>query len=320
MDEFALIDAFIEAFEVEAPAELVLGPGDDCALLEVGEGEELCVSVDSLVADTHFPAKAPAALVGYRALAVSLSDLAAMGAKPLAFLVGLSAQDIDEDWIGELARGMTRLASPLGVSVAGGNLARGPLNLTVTVLGSVPRSRALRRSGARPGDQVFVSGCLGEARLGLQRARDYRDSDLDALLGAAQGTSLHLLRRYFLPAPRLELGRRLRGLATAAIDLSDGILADLRHICRASKVGARLELARLPLGPGVGLEAASAGDDYELCFTAPAQRAPDLVALSSALGIDITLVGAVVEGAAITCLNADGECVDVEQAGFRHFR
>ena len=324
MDEFALIDAFTEAFEeafeVESPRELVLGPGDDCALLEVAEGEELCVSVDSLVADTHFPANAPAALVGYRALAVSVSDLAAMGAKPLAFLVALSAADIDEDWIGELARGMARLASPFGLGIAGGNLARGPLNLTITVLGSVPHSRALRRGGARPGDQVFVSGSLGEAGLGLALAGDYRDPDLDVLLGAVQGTSLHPLRRYFLPAPRLELGQRLREVATAAIDVSDGILADLGHICAASKVGARLELARLPLGPGVGPEAASAGDDYELCFTAPRERGAELVALGRALRMDLTRVGAVVEGSGVTCVNAAGKPVTVEKAGFRHFR
>lgn len=320
MDEFALIDTFLEAFDVAEPRELVLGPGDDCALLAVAEDEELCISVDSLISDTHFPAQAPATLVGYRALAVSLSDLAAMGAKPIAFLVALSVEQPDRRWIRELALGMRELAEPMNVAVAGGNLASGPLNLTITVIGSVPRGQGLRRSGARQGDQIFVSGRLGEAQLGLARAREYREPDLEPLLGATPGSPLHPIRRYFLPTPRLELGQRLRGIATAAIDLSDGLLADLGHICVASGIGARLELARLPLGAGVVVEGAFSGDDYELCFTVPGRRTADVVALSEELRMDLTLIGTMVEDEGITCVDAAGTPLAVEPRGFRHFR
>lgn len=320
MDEFALIDAFLEAFDVAEPRELVLGPGDDCALLALAEDEELCISVDSLISDTHFPAQAPATLVGYRALAVSLSDLAAMGAKPIAFLVALSVERPDLRWIRELAFGMRELAMPMNVAVAGGNLANGPLNLTITVIGSVPRGQGLRRGGARPGDQIFVSGRLGEAQLGLARAREYREPDLEPLLRAAPGSPLHPIRRYFLPTPRLELGQRLRGIATAAIDLSDGLLADLGQICSASGIGARLELAQLPLGAGVVVEGAFSGDDYELCFTVPGSRTADVDALSEELRMDLTLIGTTVEDEGITCVDAAGKPSAVEPHGFRHFR
>ncbi len=208
----------------------------------------------------------------------------------------------------------------MNVAVAGGNLANGPLNLTITVIGSVPRGQGLRRGGARPGDQIFVSGRLGEAQLGLTRAREYREPDLEPLLRAAPGSPLHPIRRYFLPTPRLELGQRLRGIATAAIDLSDGLLADLGQICSASGIGARLELAQLPLGAGVVVEGAFSGDDYELCFTVPGSRTADVVALSEELRMDLTLIGTTVEDEGITCVDAAGKPSAVEPHGFRHFR
>ncbi|MEJ2130665.1 MAG: thiamine-phosphate kinase [Gammaproteobacteria bacterium] len=302
------------------PPELVLGPGDDCALVDTPEGEQLCVSVDSLVAGIHFPVGAPPALGGYRALAVSLSDLAAMGAKPIGFLVALTAENPDADWVREFARGMAALARPLGIGVAGGNLASGPLNVTITVFGSVPRGRALRRDGAKPGDQVFVSGRLGDGHVGLGLARDYRQGDLGPLQEAKPGSALYPIARYFLPTPRLELGLALRGLASAVIDLSDGLLADLGHVCRASGVGATLEVSRVPLNAGVMLEDALAGDDYELCFTAPSEHAAAIAALAKKMRIDLTLVGSMKPGSEITCVDASGMRVAVQSSGYRHFR
>jgi thiamine-monophosphate kinase len=236
------------------------GPGDDSAVTAVPPGMELVSSIDTLVGGVHFPVAAGAELVGYRALMVSASDLAAMGAVGGFALVALSLERGDADWLRLLTRGLRRAAADAGLAVVGGNLARGPLTITVSVHGYVPEARALFRSGARNGDDVFVTGTLGAAAAALARGGldDCRaEDDLD-----------ELSRRYFLPRARIVEGQMLRGFASSAIDLSDGLLQDLGHVCAASRVGVELESVRIPVARGATLEQAlCGGDDYELCFT-----------------------------------------------------
>ena len=261
MNEFELIDAVIAELGGAAFGEGVrTGPGDDASVTAVPPGMELVSSIDALVGGVHFPAGAGAELVGYRALMVSASDLAAMGAEGGFALVAISLEQADPDWLRALARGMKRAAAEAGLAVVGGNLARGPLTIAVSVHGYVPEGRALLRSGARPGDEVYVTGTLGAAaaavaRGGLERCQ--RESDLDEL-------SL----RYFQPRARMAEGRRLRGYASSAIDLSDGLLQDAGHVAAASGFGIEIDSADVPVAPGATLtQALRGGDDYELCFT-----------------------------------------------------
>lgn len=261
MNEFQLIDVVVAELGDAVSGEWVrTGPGDDGAVTAVPEGMELVSSIDALVAGVHFPAHAGAELIGYRALMVSASDLAAMGADGGFALVAVSLEQADSAWLGGFARGMGRAAREVGLVVAGGNLARGPLTVAVSVHGYVPAGQALLRSGARPGDDVFVTGVLGAAaaavaRGGLERCAS--EGDLD-----------DLARRYFQPRARLAEGRALRGFASSVIDLSDGLLQDLGHVCDASGVGVDLDSGSIPVAPGAALEQAlSGGDDYELCFT-----------------------------------------------------
>ena len=269
MDEFELIDRLIEILGVNVRGpEIVLGPGDDASLVRIPQGSVAVSSIDTLVSDVHFPAAAPADLVGFRALGVSLSDLAAMGAEPSYVLIALTLPESSDAWLERFAHGVAAAASRFGVKVAGGNLARGPLNISVSVHGYCLPAEALTRTGARANDLVCVSGVLGGAAAALDRADLANPPDMTALLGIAQDDPLYTLRRYYLPEPRLLLGRALRGIATAAIDVSDGLAADLAHLCSASGVAGSIDLDAVPVAIGSSVElAASGGDDYELCFT-----------------------------------------------------
>ncbi len=252
MDEFQLIDRLIEILGDEARGPPIrLGPGDDAALIELPPGQVGVASIDTMVADVHFPAAAPADLIGFRALGVSVSDLAAMGAEPTFALIALTLPQDAADWIERFAHGISDAASRIGIKVAGGNLARGPLNITVSVHGSVRESEALVRSGAAPGDLVCVSGLLGGAAMALQRSDLVMPPSRGSLLEAASDSADYPLRRYYLPEPCIALGRALRTLASAAIDVSDGLIADLSHICGSSQVGADLDLDAIPACPGV---------------------------------------------------------------------
>ncbi len=289
-------------------ADVLLGVGDDCALLEVPPGQALAVSLDTLVEGVHFRRGVDPESLGHKVLAVNLSDLAAMGAEPAWATLGLTLPAPDEAWLAGFSRGFCRLASAHGLRLVGGDVTRGPLSCTVEVHGFVPPGLALRRDAARPGDTVYVSGTLGDAGL--------------ALLGAGAGPEA--LRRLDRPEPRVTEGLALRGVARCAIDISDGLAADLGHVCEASGFAATVHLDRLPLSPAVarqvegtrdwGLVLAS-GDDYELCVAAPAvQRAAIAKRLPS-----LTPIGEVSEGRGVRFVEPGGRVLEPLRTGYDHF-
>lgn len=302
MAEFRLIDAIVAVFDqLEAAPAVVLGPGDDAAILRVPAGTEVVASIDTLVAERHFPATALPQQIGYRALMVAASDLAAMAAEPGYATVALTLDTPDREWVCDLAAGIAEAAEVIGLPVVGGNLARGPLALTISVQGYVPVGTALRRDGGRPGDRVLVSGPLGGSAAAVRTGAV-----------AATGASLSPVQRaYFRPLARLDLRTLLRGQASAGLDLSDGLLQDLDHLCRASAVGAEVRRSALPLTAGAQLEdALGASDDYELCFTVPA-AVPDAPFLAAGC----TVIG---ELTAALGIRLDGEPVAPE-TGYDHF-
>jgi len=320
LSEFELIDRY---FRRPAP-HAVLGVGDDAALLAPTPGCELAVSVDMLVAGRHFFADVDPESLGHKTLAVNLSDMAAMGALPRWALLAGALPQADPAWIGAFARGFFALADAFAVELVGGDTTQGPLNLCVTILGEAPAGQALRRSGARAGDTIFVSGRLGDAALALAHHRG------DLALTAAELATCD--RALLWPTPRVALGQALRGVATAAIDLSDGLVGDLDHLLAASGAGATLELAALPRSPALarllaGNERARAlacllagGDDYELCFTAPRHATGSLEALGTRLGVVLTPVGRVEARAGLVVRDEAGHALPALPRAFDHFR
>ncbi len=313
MSEFDLIDALL-ADEAPLPSWVSMGPGDDAAVLTLPPDSEWVLSADTLVEGRHFLPDTPPDLLAYRALAVNLSDLAAMGATPSGFLVALVAPELDVAWCRRFSAGLRAASGSSGARLVGGNLARGPLAVTVTVTGTVPRGCALLRSGARVGDAIYVSGSIG----GALAARRLLDTDAASrsglstlsLEGVEEG-----LRPYLLPAARVALGQRLRGIASACIDVSDGLLADLGHLCNRSGVAAQIWLESLPVAEVDPLEAVVAGDDYELLFTVPAGRSID----SAGSDLGLTHIGQIEPGASVRLLAADGSEVAVARRGWSHF-
>ena len=259
MNEFELIDDIVAAFHRADAPWLRVGPGDDAAVLRVPEGFELASSIDSFLAGVHFPAGAAPELIAYRCLMAGLSDLAAMAAEPAWALVALSLPEPDRDCARAIAKGLAEAARDAGIEIAGGNLASGALALTVSVHGWAPAGTLVLRSGARPGDAVCISGPLGGAALALETEK---------LAASVPGCLSDAERSYWRPQPPFSLAGRLRGRASSCIDVSDGLLQDLGHLCRASGLGASLNGAALPLAPGAGLHhALGCSDDYALCFT-----------------------------------------------------
>ena len=313
MDEFALIDAIVAALgSATSGNHIVLGPGDDASLATVPPNCELASSIDTFVEGVHFPRNAPGEHVGHRVLGAAVSDLAAMGASPLHALVAVTLEADREPWLLDLARGIGAAARSFEIAVVGGNLSRGPLNVTVSVHGYAPTGAALRRSGARVGDRVFLSGDVGAAGAALAEL-GAEPPPVSALSHARAGEACYGLARYYLPQPRLALGVALRGIAHAAIDVSDGLVADLSHVCRASGVGALIELERVPVARGVAAErAVVAGDDYELAFTAPAGAEKRLREFA------VTEIGEIVAGSGVDVLRG-GRPYAVGDGGFRHF-
>jgi thiamine-monophosphate kinase len=317
MDEFELIDRLIEILGENArgPA-ILLGPGDDSALIRMPANSVVVSSIDTLVAGVHFPAAAPADLVGFRSLGVSVSDLAAMGAEPDYALIALTLPDGSVEWLERFAHGVAAAAARFGVKIAGGNLARGPLNISVSVHGHCAANEAIVRSGARKHDLVCVSGALGGAAAALERSDLATPPGYATLFAAAETDRHYQLRRYYLPEPRIELGRALRGLATAAIDVSDGLVADLGHLCAASGVAGVIDLDAVPRTHGsTAAQAASGGDDYELCFTI----APDDRARLNDLPERVSVIGRIEAGSGVS-LRSGGRAVELPRGGFRHFR
>jgi thiamine-monophosphate kinase len=298
----------------------LLGVGDDAALFRPASGMTIAASTDMLVAGTHFFADADPQALGHKALAVNLSDLAAMGAQPRWALLSLSLPRTDPRWIARFARGFLALARRHEVDLVGGDTTRGPLNVCVTILGEVPLRHALRRDGAHAGDDVWVSGVLGDAALAVAHRKRR------VLLTARE--LAHCRRRLERPAPRIALGIALRGIARAAIDVSDGLAADLGHICSRSRLAAELRIDALPrsavvarrAGGALGREVLTAGgDDYELCFTAPRARRKRIEALAARLGLPLTRVGTMRPGHGVRLYDAGGEPLTISRRGFEHF-
>jgi thiamine-monophosphate kinase len=297
--------------------DVVLGIGDDAALLRVPEGHELVLSTDTLVAGVHFPPESAAADIGWKALAVNLSDLAAMGANPAWCSLALTLPGDEGEWLEAFLDGFCELADAHQVALVGGDTTRGPLSITLAVHGFAPAGTALRRSGARAGEDVWVTGTLGDAAGALQQWR----------AGGLQSAKL----RYRLdrPTPRVAAGLALRGLASAAIDLSDGLAADLGHVLAASGVGAELELGRLPtsrtLAEHFPEDAArwrlqlAGGDDYELCFTAPSAHALDIEQALAACEVGATVVGRTTREPGLRLLGPEGGDFALGEPGFEHF-
>ena len=316
--EFDIIQRYFTSGPVSR-RDVVLGIGDDCALLEVPPGQQLAVSIDTLVEGTHFHPGVDAHALGHKALAVNLSDLAAMGAEPAWATLALTLPRANEAWLEAFARGFLTLAGQHGVQLVGGDTTRGPLSVTVQVHGFVAPGRAMRRDGARLGDLVYVTGTLGDAGLALLAQQG---------LFVEPGTLAFLRERFDRPTPRLAEGRALGGLASAAIDVSDGLAADLGHICERSGVGATLHLDRLPCSPGVGAYVAetgdwslplASGDDYELCFTVPEARQAEVAALGARLACRLSWIGTIDRAPGLRCVGPDGALVHQGFGGYDHF-
>jgi thiamine-monophosphate kinase len=314
--EFDLIAKF---FSRPAPG-AVLGVGDDAALMRLPHGMELAVSTDMLVAGRHFLPDAEPYLLGHKALAVNLSDLAAMGARPRWATLSLALPEADEGWLEAFSRGFFDLANRFDVDLVGGDTTRGPLNLCVTVLGEVASGRAMRRDRAQPGDDVWVSGDLGSASLGLRHVLG------DVSLPREEADAC--LRRLHAPEPRVVLGQALLGIAHAAIDISDGFMADLCHVLDRSGMGAEVGLLDLPAHPAVASRLDSplarqcllaGGDDYELCFTAPPEHARAILDAGARAGVDVTRVGRISREPGLRILGADGQAMQLEMRGYDHF-
>ena len=316
MDEFDLIARYFKPLEIPSP-ELLLGSGDDAAVIAVPSAARLVVAVDTLVEGVHFPAGLRADAIGHRLAAVNLSDLAAMGALPRFATLALTLPHLDESWLAPFAAGLGRTLKAAGASLIGGDTTRGPLTLTLQLLGFVDGDPLTRR-GARCGDVIAVSGTLGDARAGL---------DL-ALAAPAARHDDALLARFLWPTPRLALGCALRSLASAAIDVSDGLLADVGHIMAQSGCRAWLDVDRLPLSAallaGVGLARArdyalTGGDDYELALCIPAARLAAAQRAAQSTAVSLTVIGEVLSGAGVQCRDSSGRDVTPAVGGYRHF-
>lgn len=308
LSEFSLIRRFFTKQRIANPSTL-LGIGDDCALLSIPEGYELAVTTDTMVENVHFFAGADPELLGHKLLAVNLSDLAGMGAKPVSVTLALTLPKVDENWLTAFVLGFLNLAERHSVDLIGGDTTSGPLTLTVQAMGLVPKGRALRRSAARPGDFIYITGFLGDAGLGLKIKQGYCCADPETAL-----------TRFNRPDPQIEAGLALIGVANACIDLSDGLAGDLGHILEQSQVGACVDWDALPLSKAVlsyindtgdWAMPLTAGDDYELCFTVSPDQADKLAVAATKIGI--------IESQPGLRLNKSGNIQPLEVKGFEHF-
>jgi thiamine-monophosphate kinase len=318
LSEFDLIKQY---FTRPRPPRATLGIGDDCALLTPAPGMQMAISSDMLVEGRHFFAGADARMLGHKCLAVNLSDLAAMGAKPVAFTLALALPQADRDWLAAFSLGLFALADEFDCELIGGDTTKGPLTICITIFGELAPGQALRRAGAVAGDDVWISGTLGDARLALAGLRDELPLDPVSLQLAAP--------RMHLPTPRVALGRALasEALAHAAIDISDGLVGDLGHILAASQVGATLDADALPAGPALARQeralrrrfCAAGGDDYELCFTAAPQQRSAIADAAARCATAVTRVGVIDAAPGLRFVDAGGQPLALDLAGFDHF-
>ena len=315
MEEFAAINKFFKK-PLKNKTCFPLNVGDDCALIAVPAGHELVTSIDTLVENTHFLPGTNPSDIGYKSLAVSLSDLAAMGAEPAAVLLALTLPEADEQWLTEFTRGFFRLADDYQTELIGGNMTRGSLSISTVVYGWIPQGQAILREGAKPGDDIYVTGTLGNAGLALQYLLD------------SKALSADLHQHFFQPTPRLVEGIALRGTASAAIDISDGLAADLGKLLEASRVGARIHTRNLPISPEVRSQctdpqamhlALTAGEDYELCFTAQQKLRDSISALFTELDCAVTRIGQIEAAEGLRILNEAGKLINIMIPGYQHF-
>jgi thiamine-monophosphate kinase len=316
LSEFDLIKQY---FVRPAAGKATLGIGDDCALLTPSPGMQTAISSDMLVEGRHFFAGEDPRRLGHKSLAVNLSDLAAMGARPVAFTLALALPAADRDWLSSFSSGLCALADAHGCELIGGDTTKGPLNICITVFGEVPPGRALRRDAAQVGDDVWVSGTVGDARLALACCLGQLALSPDELSAAAP--------RLHTPTPRVSLGLALQGMAHAAIDISDGLAGDLGHILERSRVGATLNVDALPAGPVLATRdaalrrafSAAGGDDYELCFTAPASARDAVLAAGCSVGVAVTRVGVIDAAPGLRFTDSAGAPLNLHLSGFDHF-
>lgn len=329
MNEFQLIQQFFQHEQADllltekAHASVVLGIGDDCALLQVPANKQLAVSVDTLVADVHFPADAKPEDIAERALRTNLSDLAASGAEPLWFTLALTlpknSKYTEEEWLRNFSRGLFRTANHYEIVLVGGDTTSGPLSITIQIMGSVESHNALRRDGASIGDFVCVTNFIGDGAAALAVIQHKLSLDAEH--------EKYLRERFYRPIPRLIESGLLRGIASAALDISDGLVADLNHICEASDLGAVIDVENLPFSPALQalndiqqarLWALSGGDDYELCFTVSPEKMPELAMLIAEGKVNATVVGEIIAGSGVHC-ELEGEVFELPTQGFQHF-
>jgi thiamine-monophosphate kinase len=340
MGEFDLIERYFKAparamraNDAVQSDKIALGIGDDCALLQPAAGMQLAISSDMLVAGRHFFADVDPFTLGHKALAVNLSDLAACGAKPLAFTLALALPQADEDWLAPFSRGLLALAAEHNCALIGGDTTQGPLNICITVFGEVPKQQAFLRSGAKAGDDIYVSGTLGDARLALEAMRGNLALSAEAFTAAKA--------RLETPTPRVALGMALRGIASSAIDVSDGLLGDLGHILQQSGVGAVIDTALVVQLQAINSIASksintqdngqfdhinllkyvlSGGDDYELAFTAPVSKRQAVQAAALASNTPVTRIGQIEAEQGLRLTDAQGQTVPNNFASFDHFQ
>lgn len=319
MAEFDLIARYFSRHQTVADASVDLSIGDDAALLQVATGQQLVISADMSVCGTHFFADAAPYDIGWKSMAVNISDMAAMGAQPKWATLAIALPEADAGWLQGFSDGMFACADAYHVRLIGGDTTRGPLNIAINILGEVPIGQALRRDGAQAGDDVWVSGQLGAAALWLQARQG---------LLQLEASDLQRLAPYMhQPQPRVALGLALRGLAHSALDISDGLLADLGHILKASRLGAELDWAAMPKPQGLTTSVPESvlqqavlagGDDYELCFTVPPSRRAHIEALAHTLALPLTRIGHLTAEAGLQVMHA-GKTVSFNQPGYQHF-
>ena len=315
--EFDIIQHYFSRKNTEN-ASVQLGIGDDAAITSIPSGMEQVIAVDTLVENVHFSKDTPAELIAYKALAVNISDLAAMGATPAWFTLALTLPGVSETWLDSFSKGLFELADKYNMPLVGGDTTRGPLTVSIQVAGFVPTGKSLLRSGARPGDHVFVTGTIGDGGAGLAvQKQGEKDKDDE-----------YLLERLRKPTPRVEFGLSLIGVANSCIDISDGLLADVSHILESSKVGATIMLDKIPMSGACSnkyqalnltrLQLAQSGDDYELCFTVPENKISMLECNCNELGLNITGIGKIEAETGLRCYY-EQSLLDVEKTGYQHF-
>jgi thiamine-monophosphate kinase len=318
LSEFSLIQQYFQQLTASRD-DVLLGIGDDCALLQCPAGHVIAVSIDTLVENIHFFADVDPEHLGYKSLAVGLSDLAAMGAQPAWFTLALTLPELNEHWLKSFSQGLAKLAKKYNVQLVGGDTTRGPLTISIQVHGFVEPTKALRRSAAKVGDMIYVTGTLGDAGAALQlQLQEWDDESLNI------DDKLYLRQRLEQPTPRLEIGQQLAGLASSAIDISDGLLADLGHILDKSGVGARLDLAKLPFSSSMSKVnraaaerfALRSGDDYELCFTVPAEHSSHIEHRFAGL---CTHIGSITNDDGIYFIDDDNALIALKGTGYDHF-